>query len=121
MAVAAVIQNYYVHDETVKVLTVQIEEYLNGDFVANETLMDWGSILPGETATWQYDVKNVGSVDCVVTRVTTVPEGWVESWTGDGVTIMVGDTLLGTLTLTVPEDASGTYTWTSELVVTEAP
>jgi len=121
MAVAALIQNYYTHDETVKVLTVQVEEYLDDILLLDQESMDWGTIQPGDTGTWDYDVKNVGSVDCVVTReVLNLPVGWSEMWTGNGQTIIPGDTLQGTLTLTVPADAVlGTHTWSSQLVAEE--
>lgn len=113
---ASVIQQYY-HDESGKVTTVQLEEYLDSQLVANDTSFDWGELLPGESYDWNYTVQNVGSVNCTVYRlVHSLPNGWTETWTGNNTLLTPQDWLVGNLTLTVAANASGTYNWHSYLI-----
>jgi len=113
---AGIVMNYY-HPETAVVTPVSIKEYLDGESVANGTTFDWDQLEAGVTYDWNYTVENVGSVNCTVYRITpNLPGGWVETWTWNNTLFKPYETKVGNLTLTVPVNASGSYSWHSYLI-----
>jgi len=106
----------YSHPETATVTPVSVKEYLGGVAVANGTTFDWDQLEAGVTYDWNYTVENVGSVNCTVYRITpNLPGGWVETWTWNNTLFKPYETKVGNLTLTVPVNASGSYSWHSYL------
>jgi len=115
VVIAGVTMNYY-HPETATVTPVSVKEYLNGVAVANGTTFDWDQLEAGVTYDWNYTVENIGSVTCSVYRIVEgLPDGWIETWTHNSTYLMPYETKVGNLTLTVPVNASGSYSWHSYL------
>jgi len=125
VAASAGLTAYYVHNETAMVTTadvVMLEEYFDGYLEANDTILDWGELKAGQSYTWEYAVKNVGTVNCNCSRIVDgLPAGWGYTWSFNNTVFTVGQMKTGVLTLTIPVDAEGAYTWSSRLVATEAP
>lgn len=116
-AVAAASLVRYYHPETVTISTVTLEEYLDGKLVVNGSSFQWGTLDAGASYNWNYTVRNVGTVNCTVYRlVTGLGGGLTETWTGNSSLLEPQEWLVGTLTLTIPSNASGTYTWESWLI-----
>ena len=115
VSAVTIVQYYHLESATVK--TVKLEEYLDGEILANSTAMDWGDLEPGATYDWNYTVKNVGSSSCKLYRfVYNLPAGWNYTWTANETTLVSGSSIIGNLTLTVASDADGSYTWYSYLI-----
>lgn len=116
VVIAGVTIKYY-HPETAVVTPVSLREYLDGELVANGTTFDWDTLEAGVTYDWNYTVENVGSVNCTVYRLAEdLPVGWTETWTHNNTVFMPYETKIGNLTLTVPVNASGSYSWRSYLI-----
>ena len=112
----AIVAVQYYHPETVTV-TTDIHEYLNGEIIANNTTFDWGEVEAGFTYDWNYSVHNVGTITYMVSRtVHGLLGGWNETWTKNNNVLAPNQWLNGTLTLTIPANASGTYKWYSYLI-----
>jgi len=122
VVIAGVSMKYY-HPENGTVGTttsVKLEEYLDGELTGNGTTLEWGTLNVGVN-TWNYTVRNVGSVNCIVNYVAyDLPSGWTETWTQNGVTLEPLEYAVGYLTLVVPATANGFYEWHSEITATEA-
>jgi len=82
-----------------------------------------GEADPGETVTVSFSVENTGSATGVVLNVTAMPDGWtVQAHENDGgtwngnenkwvwLTVDSDETVEPSVTLAVPEDASGEHT-----------
>jgi len=123
-AAFATIAVQYYHGETVTILTtgtIILEEYFDGFLEANDTILDWGELEAGESYTWEYWVRNVGTLNCTCYRIVTgLPVGWTETWDYNNTLFEVGQMKTGLLTLTIPVDASGTYSWHSILTGKQA-
>jgi len=122
VVVATVTVNYY-HPENGTVgtaSTVQLEEYLDGVLTGNGTTLEWGELTIGVN-TWNYTVRNVGTVNCTVTYVAyDLPIDWTETWTANGAELQPLESAVGNLTLVVPLGASGYHEWHSEITATES-
>jgi len=112
---AGIVMNYY-HPETVTV-TTDIHEYLDGEIIVNGTTFDWVEVEAGASYDWNYTIHNVGTITYNVSRVVYgLPGGWSETWTGNNTLLKPQEWLVGNLTLTIPADANGTYSWESWLI-----
>jgi hypothetical protein len=87
--------------------------YIDGQYWANSTAIDWGTLLPTNSSSKQLQVVNSGNVQAkVVLTVGNIMAGWTLTWAKNETIINPGDWANGTMTLTIPLDAvNGTYTW----------
>jgi len=91
-----------------------LEVYVDGTLWPNGTLIDWGNVTYGNY-TKELDVKNTGNVPATVTLSATLPSvDWSLTWATSVGFIGPNEWMNGTLTLTVPANATNeTYNWTT--------
>lgn len=77
---------------------------LNGT-AFNGNPINWGEISPGETLTKTLDVNNTKNEAVTPVLIATLPAGWTQIWTLNGIEIPAKTNVAGVLTLTAPEDA----------------
>ena len=128
LIVGSIAVTQWSHPHNVDVLP-PIIEYLAGEAIANDTAIDWGSQPPG-VYYYNYTILNNSTYRLNVTIYFSdfpYSDGFMISWldadTHDdlNMTIIEASTsAIGDLTLVIPLGASGSYTWTHWLLITEA-
>jgi len=122
VAVAYAVQEYII-SQTVTVSGIGLAFTLDGiPFDPKTEGWDWETITAGETVNSVLTVTNTGSITVTLTFTNDLPEGWLQIWTPDSVTIAPTETATGPLTLTAPADAQGgtVLGWTFTVTATEA-
>ena len=101
-------------------VSAAVEIYVDGEKWSNNTEICWGNVMAGESYNKTLSIRNLGG--CNVTVVFTVenlPTGWALTFTGNNTVVKPQTWLNGTLTLTVPANAtSGEYAWNCHLQIT---
>jgi len=91
----------------------ELTEYLDGVPLANNTVINWGDVDPGQDYIKNYTVLNSGNKPLtVILRVENLPVGWSLIWAANNTALNPGESAQGNLILSVPSSASETlHTW----------
>ena len=101
-------------------VSATVEIYVDGEKWSNNTEICWGNVTAGESYNKTLSIRNLGGCNVTVTfTVENLPTGWTLTFTGNNTVVQPSAWLNGTLTLTVPADAtSGEYAWNCQLQIT---
>ena len=93
--------------------------YIDNSAWTNNTDVGWGTLAPGDSDTKNFTVENTGNIACqIIMYVTGLPSGWDLTYSRNGSTVMAGNWLNGTLTLTTASTSgSASYYWTASINV----
>ena len=107
------------------VSAVNVGVYTNQACTTNCTLISWGAMSPGNTATYTVWVKNTGNTPMTLSMATA---NWnpssangpiVISWNRDGTSLNAGASISATLTLTVSSSISSSITnFSFDIIIT---
>lgn len=108
---------------TARLKTVGVGIYQDADFTILVTLIDWGTLEPGETKNVSVYILNTSNVPITLNMTT---ENWIPanasnymvmSWTYDGSVIAVGGYVHVALILSVKSTISGITNFSFDIVV----
>ena len=100
--------------QSVSALTI----YVNKTLWSNNTEVNWGNVTTSNNF-MLLDIYNSGNTELSITFHTTPPQNWTLSYNQNGTIVTPSTWVNGTLTLTVPENATATeYAWNNYIEAT---
>lgn len=115
--VAANLIEQYIHEHIGTIATVELAEFLDDTLIANDSAIDWYVVEPGFTYSYNYTVKNTGTIPVNVTlTVEGLSAPWLLTWEGNNTLLAVGESAGGWMDLTVPAGATTFPTFTTKTI-----
>lgn len=117
----AVVDLYYKMPMSATVVeSAKLTIYLDNATWTNGTDVDWGNFTAGQSKQKSFDIYNAGNIALQVTiQNSGLPSDWSLTYTGNGTVVNALEWLNGTLTLTVPSEASlSSYYWQCNIYAT---
>lgn len=117
----ALLTKRHYHKHEGEVVAMSFLEYYNGTLHANDTTVSWGNdLVAGNSYTQSYRVHNTGTVQAKVQLfITNLPSGYTLTWTGNNTVLNAGEDVTAPMTLMIPANAVGPFSFDAETVLSE--